>query len=153
MKKMLLVLCLIAFASLTASATTGYTVAFNGYCDGVSIANNNNVIFGGVHNLTSCPYNNRNGGGFKHAAAGYTYYTGAAFDFSDTFAASLGYNESQEVLINVAGTPTHPVKCGWVYYTGNDGVGNYYTNSGLCTIVSRPLSRQQVKGLKPAGLR
>jgi hypothetical protein len=140
MKKMLLVLCVIAFASLTASATTGYTIAFTGYCDGMSIASYSGIIFGGNHNNANCHGAVIHGGGFRHAAAGYTYYSGAAFDFSDPL---LGYtyatNSSLQYLLQVSGTPSHPGPCGWANYKGSDGVGNYLVHSGTCTLVSRPV--------------
>jgi hypothetical protein len=150
---MLLVLCFVAVGCLAANATTGYTVAFTGYCDGVSIANYTGIIFGDTHNVSACGYTNTYGGGFRHAAAGYTYYTGAAFDVGDAFYSyELGINATYQVLLQVTGTVKKPGLCGWVYYDGPDGVSNYYDNSGTCTIVSRPSSREEVQGLKPAAM-
>ena len=143
MKKMLLVLCVIAFASLTASATTGYTVTFNGYVDSMSIANYSGIIFGGTHWNANGAGLNTHGGGFIHGAPGYTVYTGAAFDFGDPLFGLGGSNSSLQYLLQVAGSVKHPVKCGWVIYYGPDGVSNYYLNSGYCTLVSRPLGHQQ----------
>lgn len=145
MKKMLLVLCVIAFASLTASATTGYTVTFNGYCDGMNVATTTTIAFGGNHNNDNCAGDVSHGGGFKHSAPGYTYYTGSAYDFSDPFFGRSGSNSSLQFLLSVAGTPTHPVHCGWTLYYGPDGAGNYLLNYGLCTIVSRPVRQGGTK--------
>jgi hypothetical protein len=139
MKKMLLVCCFLAVASLAANATTGFTVTFNGYCDGMNIANFTTISFGGNHNNDNCAGDVSHGGGFKHAAAGYTYYTGAAFDFGDPYFGRVGTNASLQILLSVAGTVKAPIHCGWVIYYGPDGVANYYLNSGLCTIVSRPV--------------
>ena len=139
MKKMLLVCCFLAVACLAANATTGFTVTFNGYCDGMSVANYTTISFGGNHNNDNCGGDISHGGGFKHAAAGYTYYTGAAFDFSDPYFGRIGTNSSLQFLLQVAGTPAKPVKCGWTLYYGPDGVANYLLNYGLCTLVSRPV--------------
>ena len=137
MKKMLLVCCFLAVASLAANATTGFTVTFNGYCDGMNIANYTGIIFGGNHNNYDCAGSVAHGGGFRHAAPGYTVYTGAAFDFMDWIFASR--NSSLQFLLQVSGTVRRPGPCGWVIYYGPDGVGNYYLNSGGCTLVSRPV--------------
>jgi hypothetical protein len=151
MKKMLLVLCVIAFASLTASATTGFTVTFNGYCDGMSVATTTTIAFGGVHHNDNCAGDFSNGGGFKHGAAGYTYYIGSAYDFGDPLFGREGINSSLQFLLSVAGTVTHPVHCGWTLYEGPDGVGNYLLNLGTCTIVSRPV--RQGGGTKSTTMR
>jgi len=151
MKKMLLLLCFVALACLAASATTGYTVTFNGYCDGMSIAKYTGIIFGGTHNFTACSLTDTNGGGFRHAAAGYTVYSGAAFDFSDPF---FGYeeatNSSLQYLLQVTGTVKKPGICGWANYKGDDGVSNYLIAAGYCTLVSRPLGAGEAPGLKPS---
>ncbi|MFZ0687606.1 MAG: hypothetical protein WAM89_18840 [Terriglobales bacterium] len=151
MKKLLLLFCLVAMFSLAANATTtGYTVSFSPYCDGMSIASYTGIIFGGYHIYPSgCgPSENLNGGGFVHAAAGYTYYTGAAFDFSDITFAVEGVNSSLQFLLQVAGTTKHTTKCGWTIYAGEDGVGNYFINEGTCTLVSRPDQIRSVAGAK-----
>lgn len=145
MKKMFLVCCFLAVACLAANATTGYTVSFSPYCDGMSVASSTNISFGGVHINDNCAGDFSNGGGFKHAAAGFTYYTGAAFDFSDPFFGRNGSNSSLQFLLSVAGTVAHPIHCGWTLYYGPDGVGNYLLNSGLCTIVSRPVRQGGTK--------
>jgi hypothetical protein len=145
MKKMLLLLCIIAFASLTASATTGYTVGFNGYVDSMSIATYTGAIFGGTHWNANGAGLNTHGGGFRHAAPGFTYYTGGAFDFSDPLFGLEGSNSSLQFLLQVTGTPARPGICGWTLYYGPDGVSNYLLNLGTCTLVSRPVAQQQGK--------
>jgi len=139
MKKMLLVCCFLAVACLAANATTGYTITFNGYCDGMNIANYTGILFGGNHNNDNCAGDVSHGGGFRHAAAGYTVYTGAAFDFGDPLFGRSGSNSSLQILLQVTGTVKRPGICGWVIYYGPDGVSNYYLNSGACTLVSRPV--------------
>jgi hypothetical protein len=150
MKKMFLLFCFIALASLAANAHV-VTVQFTGYCDGMYINNPSGIIFGGQHILGNC-VNNQNGGGFVHAAAGYTYYTGVAYDFSDPLFGLDGSNSSLQYLLQVAGTVKRTTKCGWAIYYGPDGSNNYLLNYGTCSIVSG-VAKHEGAGLKSSASR
>ena len=143
MKKILLVLGFLAVASFAANAAVPapYTVQFNGYCDGIYIAHLDAHAFAGVHLLGDCA-NNFYGGGFKSAAPGWTYYTGAADQFSDPLYGIYGINASLEFLMQVSGKK----KCAWVIWEGPDGVSLYFINAGLCTKIAD--SKALVKGTK-----
>ena len=134
MKKMLLLFCFVAVASLAASATS-FTVSFTPYCDGMAVHNPSGISFGGTHILGNC-VNNYYGGGFKHGATGFTYYAGSAYDFSDPLYGMEGINSSLQYLLSVTGTARRPGNCGWVIYEGPDGVGIYLLNYGTCTRVA-----------------
>lgn len=146
MKKMLLLFCFVAVASLAANASN-FTVAFTGYCDGLAVNNPAGLSFGGTHLLGDC-VNNQFGGGFKHAAATFTYYTGSAYDFSDPLFGLQGFNSSLQFLVQVSGTVKRPGKCGWVLYYGPDGVNNYLLNLGTCTRIADAHAIVRSPGLK-----
>ena len=114
----------------------------------MQIASYTGILFGGTHINATCAGTNTFGGGFVHAAAGYTYYTGAAFDFGDPLFGLLGTDASLQFLIQITGTVKKPGKCGWVIYEGPDGVSNYLLNSGPCTLLSRPDEIRSVAGAK-----
>jgi hypothetical protein len=147
MKKLLLLFCFVALATLAANANV-VTVSFAPYCDGMYINNPSGPIFGGQHINATCSGANTNGGGFVHGAPGFTYYPNTAYDFSDPLFGLLGENSSIQFLLQVKGTVKKPVECGWVIYYGFDGSGNYLLNAGPCTIVSGVDAIKHIPGAK-----
>src|SRR5262249_4519374 len=139
MKKMLLVVCFLALASLAANAKVNGVYQLDGYCDAVGI-NTYGVpatILGGTHYLGDCA-NNFFGGGFKHGLASvYQTGLGAVVDFSDPLYGMYGINASLQFIFNF-----NHGQCSWVIYDGPDGVGNYVVNVGTCTKVAAPLKKK-----------
>ncbi len=147
MKKMLLVLSLVALACTMASAKA-FTANFDGYCDSITInPTAAPVSFGGTHNFFDCS-NTEDIGGFKHGLSAVFQYPGsigAVYDVSDEQMPIVGFGWiSSQYEIN----KTYHT---WTLYYGPDGVGNYLLNEGTWTQSNGPVTKGV--GTKASSLR
>jgi hypothetical protein len=157
MKRIVLVLSLVALASLSANATTPkpkyYSFGLTGYCDTFSFYTYSAysgapaIAISGQHHCGHFPIETV--GGFVHALSSYYQVgTGTVFDFHDSeysdWYGEPGY-ESNWIINWKAGT--------WVLYVTNGGLGYYFVNSGTITAGYQGQAQTQSQGDKPAARR
>lgn len=147
MKKTLLVLALVALASVAASAKT-YNISFDGFCDAMELTTSGPtpalIFAGGVHDFSACELPSVYVGGFRHS-----FYTsidpGGGSTVIDLVDPTLGYlygiPYSLQYLINTSGG------CSWSNYV-DFGEGHLLNSTGTCTDVHGPV--KAAAGTKPS---
>ena len=144
MKKICLVLAVMALASLAASATN-INFTFDGYCDAMelTLTGSPKVYLDGVHDYSACGIPNVLVGGFQHTIPTY----GSFLDLSDP---SFGYLDGLPYVLEYLSNGNTKQACTWAAYIDFSGGFDVLDNAGTCTYFKSLADRANTKGLAPS---
>jgi hypothetical protein len=141
MKKICLVLAVMALASIAASATN-INFTFDGYCDAMelTLTGSPKVYLDGTHDYSECGIPSVLVGGFAHTIPTY----GSWLDLMDpTYGYLYGLPYGLEYLSN----SNTKKACEWAVYLDFSEGSDVLINSGTCTYFTALAKRQAGKGL------
>jgi hypothetical protein len=141
MKKICLVLAVMALASLAASATN-INFSFDGYCDAMelTLTGSPKVYLDGVHDLSACGVPSTLVGGFQHTIPTY----GSFLDLGDPL---FGYLYGLPYGLELLSNGNTKQACNWEFLIDFEGGFDVLDNAGTCTYFKSLADRPNAKGL------
>jgi hypothetical protein len=141
MKKICLVLAVMALASIAASATN-INFTFDGFCDAMelTLTGTPKVYLDGVHDYSACGTPNVQVGGFAHTIPTY----GSWLDLSDP---TFGYLDGLPYGLEYLANSNTKQACNWALYLDFAGGFDVLINSGTCTYFKSLAERGNAQGL------